>query len=194
MKNERKSITKCLIALGSNLASTAGGVGNTIIVALELLDREPLEILQKSRLFSTPAFPAGSGPDFVNAAIEVQTELSPDALLTRLHAIEAEMGRTRTARWEARILDIDLISFGAVIAPDTVTLERWMTLPLKAQIKDAPEQLVLPHPRMHERSFVLVPLMDIAPDWVHPALGLSVREMVQTLDPQDVADVRVLES
>lgn len=145
-----------------------------------------------SRFFRTPAWPPGSGPDFVNAAVLVRTRLSPADLLAALHAIEAAAGRRRDLRWGPRTLDLDLLFHGLRILPDAATQARWCDLPADRQAQDAPETLVLPHPRLQDRPFVLVPLAEIAPGWRHPVTGRSVAEMVAALDPADVAAVRPL--
>jgi 2-amino-4-hydroxy-6-hydroxymethyldihydropteridine diphosphokinase len=151
-------------------------------------------IRAQSRLFSTPAFPPGSGPDYVNAALAVATDLDPEALLGRLHAIEEAFGRRRALRWGPRSLDLDLIAVDDAILPDRATFDAWAALPLAEQMTRAPDRLILPHPRLHERAFVLVPLLDVAPDWRHPVIGRSVREMCAALPAELREEARPLES
>ncbi len=146
-------------------------------------------IRAKSSLYRTPAFPAGSGPDFVNAAFSVETDLNPREVLACLHDAEKRFGRVRQQRWAARTLDLDLIAYENQILPDLSTYSYWAELPLEEQQKKAPEELVLPHPRLHERAFVLVPLNDIAPDWVHPVTGKSVSQMLKSLPKSAKAEV-----
>ncbi len=143
-----------------------------------------------SRLYHTPAFPVGSGPMFVNGAMTVQWQGSADDLLGLLHEVEAGFGRTRRDRWEARVMDLDLIGLGDVIAPDAATRAEWAALtPLEAA-RAIPDRLILPHPRLAERGFVLVPLADVAPDWVNPATGRSVREMLAAVAEEELAYIR----
>jgi 2-amino-4-hydroxy-6-hydroxymethyldihydropteridine diphosphokinase len=103
--------------------------------------------------------------------------MDADAIMAALHKIEAEAGRTRSVRWGQRALDLDLIGLGGQILPDEKTHQFWRDLPLAQQLNSAPDQLIVPHPRLQDRSFVLVPLGDVAPDWVHPVLGLTVTQM-----------------
>ncbi len=147
-----------------------------------------------SNWYSTPAFPAGSGPDFVNAAVLVQTTLSPEGVLDALQRIEHALGRTREKRWEPRLCDLDLIAYGDVILPDLHTFKHWQNLAFTDQKTQAPVELILPHPRLQDRAFVLIPLKDIAPDWCHPVSGNSVTQMIDALDQSLLADISVLQA
>lgn len=173
--------TNCLIALGSN--QEWEGVTSIDLVqrSVSELSKNDLIISKVSRLFRTPCFPLGSGPDFVNAALQLKTTLQPEQLLSVLHDIEAKLGRVRIRRWGSRTLDIDLLSYGNNILPDIDTFFSWHDLQFNLQRKTSPRQLILPHPRLHERAFVLAPLIDIAPEWKHPVLGKTVSEMFDAL-------------
>lgn len=183
---------KALISLGSNVTSRHGTPRETVAKALVALGEEPLRRIAQSALYLTPFVPAGMGADVVNAAALVQTELSPRALLDHLHAIEARFARTRTQRWVDRTLDLDLIAVGGRVCPDAATVNHWIGLEPDLQKRFAPDELVLPHPRLQDRAFVLVPAADVWPDWVHPLLAASIAEMRDGLPPQDVADVKRL--
>jgi 2-amino-4-hydroxy-6-hydroxymethyldihydropteridine diphosphokinase len=124
----------------------------------------------------------------------LESEMAPRDLLEICHNIEAEARRARDTRWEPRTLDIDLLAFGDQILPDLETYNHWRTLPLDEQSAVAPEGLILPHPRLQDRSFVLVPMMDIAPDWEHPVLGLSTQQMLARLPASDIDAVTPLET
>jgi 2-amino-4-hydroxy-6-hydroxymethyldihydropteridine diphosphokinase len=145
-----------------------------------------------SPFYATPCFPAGAGPDYVNAAVALKWDRTAKEVLTALHRIEAELGRSRVQRWGQRTVDLDLIAIGDQVMPDAQTFAHWRDLPLDQQMKEAPDQLILPHPRMQDRAFVLVPLADVAPDWVHPVSGLSVVQMRDALDPAVRAEVVAL--
>ncbi|MCB2127516.1 MAG: 2-amino-4-hydroxy-6-hydroxymethyldihydropteridine diphosphokinase [Rhodobacteraceae bacterium] len=142
-----------------------------------------------SRLFASPAFPAGIGPDFINACAIVRTGLDAGAVLVALHRIEARYGRQRDRRWGARTLDLDLVAIEGEMHPDAQTLGRWMDLAPDRQSSEAPAQLILPHPRLQDRAFVLIPLSEIAPDWRHPITGRTVSEMIAGLSSADKAGI-----
>lgn len=178
-----------LVALGANMAGQKDSPIGQLRAAMEAIDEAGLTVRRKSRLFKTPCFPPGSGPDFVNAVVLCESNLAPEMILQTLHAIENKSGRKRVKRWEARILDLDLLAVGDLVLPDTQAFEQWAGIALEEQMTNAPDELILPHPRLQERAFVLVPLMDIVPDWRHPVLGLSVTEMVARLDPSELCDI-----
>ncbi len=178
---------QALVAFGANLPFEGDPPSVTILRATKALAEEGLAVLALSRLFATPCFPVGAGPDYVNAAavLDAGSEVDPTSILQRLHRVEAHFGRIREQRWGMRTLDIDLLALGDSVFPDAATQRAWRMLPLKAQAEDVPGGLILPHPRLQERAFVLVPLADVAADWVHPATGLSVRQMLAALPKAD---------
>lgn len=171
--------TLALVALGSNLASD--GRAPAGVVAAAMADVAALgQEARPGRLWRSPAWPPG-GPDYVNAAVALRTALGPEALLRALHGIEARWGRERRARWGARTLDLDLLAWGEEVRPDAATQDAWRALAPERQGREAPDRLILPHPRLQDRGFVLLPLAEVAPDWRHPRTGLTVAEMAARL-------------
>lgn len=196
-----------LIALGGNLPGPGGGPEVTIRAAMEQIGREIGPVAAASPLYRTPCFPAGAGPDYVNAALRIDGggdagpsnpgasdpgASDPGAILARLHRIELRHGRARAERWGMRTLDLDLIAVGDLVLPDAATQARWRALPADLQRMRAPDALILPHPRVQDRAFVLVPLADVAAGWVHPVLGLSVAQMLAARPAEEVAGVVAL--
>lgn len=181
-----------MVTLGSNAAFDGQDPVNIVKSGISKLECDLASSARVSRFYRTPAFPAGAGPDFVNAALAIETDLGAQDVLAILHRIENEAGRVRDIRWGQRSLDMDLIALDGDIIPDLATVRHWMDLPLDQQRSQAPDQLLLPHPRMHERSFVLVPLCDVAPDWKHPILQRSVQQMRDALPAADLRSVQPL--
>ncbi len=184
------SIHEYLIALGGNLPGEDGGADRTLRAALDDIAASGLKVLAVSRFFDTPCFPAGAGPDYVNAAARLAGDKTPQQVLEILHRIEARHGRKRLQRWGMRTLDLDLLAAGDTVLPDAPTQTAWRDLPVERQAQDMPDQLVLPHPRLQDRAFVLVPLCDVAPDWVHPLTGQTVAQMCAALSSADRDAVR----
>lgn len=178
-----------LVSLGSNEESDWGDARETVQKAMlavgELSEKPP----QFSSFYVTPAFPAGAGPDFVNAAAAIFTNLSAAELLGRLHRIEAAAGRTRTRRWAPRTLDLDLIAVADDILPDTETQAQWRNLSLADQQVLTPPEIILPHPRLQDRAFVLVPMRDVAADWTHPLLRRTIAQICDELPDAALAGV-----
>ncbi|MFE3836656.1 2-amino-4-hydroxy-6-hydroxymethyldihydropteridine diphosphokinase [Pseudogemmobacter sonorensis] len=183
-----------VIALGANLPFQGHGPARTLRRALAEFSARGLGLGAVSRFYSTPCFPPGAGPDYVNAAALITAGLpdDPASILGLLHGIEAEFGRERLERWGMRTLDLDLVALGESVLPDARTQDGWRALPQEEQGRNAPDQPILPHPRLQDRAFVLVPMLDILPHWRHPRLGLDVGQMLAALPPEDRAAIRPL--
>ncbi len=149
------------VALGANVPSQAGPPAVTLRRALALMPRHGIQVHAVSPLYRSVAWPNPADPPFVNAVVEVKARLLPGELLKALLAIEKAFGRVRKRANEPRTLDLDLIDYGGLVS-------------------DA-EQLMLPHPRMHERAFVLRPLADIAPAWRHPDTGEGILALLRNV-------------
>ena len=178
-----------LIALGANLPLSAGGSpAQTVMAAMTALEARFSEA-SCSKLFKTPCFPKGAGPDYVNAAMLLKSNAEPTELLAELHGIEAQFERERNRRWGMRTLDLDLIACGDAVLPDKATQTQWRELPANVQLNATPDQVIRPPPRLQDRAFVLVPMAEVAPNWVHPVLGLSIQEMLEALPASDTAEI-----
>ncbi|MEO5621693.1 MAG: 2-amino-4-hydroxy-6-hydroxymethyldihydropteridine diphosphokinase [Cypionkella sp.] len=183
-----------IVALGSNLDFGEFSPKTIISNAAKALEASGFVLTRVSPLYQTPCFPTGAGPDYLNAAalVTLRHNETPQQILAVLHRIEAEFGRERLSRWAGRTLDIDLLAVDGAILPDRETYLHWQGLAPEDQARLAPNQLILPHPRLQDRAFVLVPLADVAAEWRHPVLGKSVAEMLAALPAQDRAAVRRL--
>lgn len=156
------------IGLGANLTSAehdsplAG-----LRAALIALDASNCQVLRRSSWYRSAPVPASSQPWFVNAVAELESDLPADALLAHLHAVEDRFGRVRSAPNAPRTLDLDLLVYHDLVA-------------------ERGPGPILPHPRMQDRAFVLLPLRELAPDWVDPRDGRTLRDLIDNL-PADQA-------
>ena len=159
-----------LIGLGANLPSPRHGApAETCAAALAALEASGVAVRRVSRWYRSAPVPPSAQPWYVNGVAEVETELGPADLLGVLHQVEREFGRLRRVRNEARVIDLDLLAYDKrVSGPDEVPC--------------------LPHPRLAERAFVVLPLAELAPDWRHPVSGLRAAELVRALPPGQTVD------
>lgn len=157
-----------LLGLGGNLPSPQyGAPKSTLAAVLDRLEKLGVHITARSRWYESEPVPRSDQPWFVNGVVRVETKLEPAPLLDQLKRVERAFGRASAVRNAARIVDLDLLAYG-----DRITAE------------DGPH---LPHPRMHERAFVLLPLREIQPRWYHPFLGKSVDQLIDKLPPGQTA-------
>ena len=155
-------MTSCFIGIGANLAPdgfTSPQEG--LLAAIDWLEARGQEIVARSGWYQSAPVPVSFQPDFINAVLQLSSPLAGDALLTLLNEAEAAFGRVRHKRNEARVLDLDLIDFGGQII--------------------ATDRLITPHPRAAERAFVLLPLAEIAPGWLHPVSGEKIDRLIDRL-------------
>ena len=153
-------MTRCAIALGSNLGNSLDILENSLIA---LANIPGIEVKNTSSWYQTkPVGNTTPQPDYLNGCAVLEVVQNPTELLAILQATEIQFGRVRTEKWSARTLDLDILLYQDVII-------------------DFPD-LKIPHPRMHERAFVLVPLAEIASDWIEPISGLAIAELLESID------------
>ncbi|MFP3943115.1 MAG: 2-amino-4-hydroxy-6-hydroxymethyldihydropteridine diphosphokinase [Alphaproteobacteria bacterium] len=159
-----------VISLGANLGHAEGTARDTLEAALAALNGGGVRVAARSRWYRSAPVPPSGQPDYINGAALAETQLGPLRLLELMHRIEADFGRLRGERWAARTLDLDLADYHGF-----TTFNGWRggrPGPVRT------EELCLPHPRAHERAFVLRPLMEIAPHWRHPVFGLKAEALL----------------
>ena len=156
------------IGLGSNVGDRLGALRR----ALSLLKTKGIETLKKSDVFETPPVGLSEQPKFLNACVLVETSMGPQLLLAQLKEIEAAIGRQDRAHWGPREIDLDILYIGDLV------------------IRDG--ELEIPHPRMHERAFVLLPLSQIAPHWRHPILSKTVEELTREVSSSGIIRITTL--
>ena len=154
---------RAYIALGSNLRDRAAHLA----AARTALTRR-MVLCRISRIYETPPWGYADQPAFLNQVVEAETDLSPEALLAYLKSLEAALGRRPTFRYGPRVIDLDILFY------EDLVLET--------------PRLTIPHPRLHERAFVLVPLAEIAPRLRHPLLGLAVSELAAGIEGDGVVE------
>lgn len=142
------------LLLGSNL----GDRSEHLATARALIESKAGKIIKTSAIYQTAAWGKTDQPDFYNQVIEIETILSPDDLLKTTLGIEVDMGRVRTETWGARTIDIDILLYSDIIVEH--------------------EHLIIPHPRMNNRKFTLIPLAEIAPGVIHPITQKTIRELL----------------
>jgi len=160
---------RAFVAFGANLGDREA----TLARAVAHLERErDLRLIAASPVFETPPLGPPGQPAYLNAVVELRVWIAPHELLRRLQRIEGALGRDRAdeVRWGPRPIDLDLLFFG----------DRRIDL----------SDLEVPHPRLHERAFVLIPLAAIAPEWQHPVLGTSIRDLARAqADPEAIREI-----
>jgi len=152
---------KAFIALGTNLGDRLANLE----AALRAMP-PALRVVRRSRVYQTPPWGYTDQPAFLNQVIEAETDLTPQDLLVFLKDLERRLGRLPTFQYGPRLIDLDILFYDDLVLESPV--------------------LVLPHPKLHERAFVLAPLNDLAPDLRHPLLGMTVQELQEEVDTQGI--------
>ncbi len=150
-----------LLGIGSNLESKFGNRFSNIRKTIDLLNKEEVTVIKVSSFYETPSYPDNSLPKFINVIVKVKFSGDPVSLLKKIFKIEKEMGRVRKAINEPRTCDIDIIDFNGQILENGA--------------------VKLPHPKLHERNFVLYPLFEICPDWIHPLNNKKIDILIKKL-------------
>ena len=156
------------IGIGSNMP--AKGFPNpmaTIDAALELFADFGVNVVEISKWYKTSPVPFSNQPWFVNGVLRVETSLEPADCLLSLHRIEAIFERTRSVRNESRTLDLDLLDYDGFVT-------------------DLENRVILPHPRLNERAFVLLPLSDVCPEWISPKDGIKIKDLISKLPTSQI--------
>ena len=148
--------------IGSNLPLEEGGRETNILKAVSCLKKLNLYLIEISSFYQTPAYPNNSDPKFINLCVKLESNLKSSELLNEIKKIEKKLGRTRIKKNEPRTCDIDIIDFNGKI------------------IKN--DELIVPHPRLHLRNFVIYPLKEIEPNWLHPIFNKNIEIFFQELD------------
>ncbi|MDR3354180.1 MAG: 2-amino-4-hydroxy-6-hydroxymethyldihydropteridine diphosphokinase [Synergistaceae bacterium] len=150
------------VGIGSNKGDRLANIRTAVSMTRERVGT----VTAVSDVFETPPWGVALQPRFLNACMIVEAEISPRALLAKLKEIENDMGRLKRGKWGPREIDLDILFFD--------------------DIRTNEADLVIPHPYMHDRAFVLLPLSKIAPDWIHPALGMRVSELLQNITAEGI--------
>ena len=151
-----------LLALGSNLASSFGDRYNNIDRAITELSKLNFKIVKRSSFYETPSYPNSLKPKFINIALSVEFNKSPKELLKKIWIVEKKMGRIRHVKNDPRTCDIDIIDFNGLVINES--------------------NITLPHPEAHNRSFVMYPLMEIYPQWIHPLINKKIDDIINKFD------------
>ena len=182
-----------IVVLGSNLSSKFGNSAETLKKCVDEIKSNPsIESLLESKWYISASFLDKRDPRYVNVGIRFSTKLKPKKLLNFTSGLENKYGRKRQERWGPRTCDIDILLCDQQILPSKLYFNEWLNLNLSDQIRLVPNELILPHPRLQERTFFLKPLHDLQPDWIHPFLNVKAKEMLDSLPPYELESIQEL--
>jgi len=162
-------LTRVAIALGSNLGDRLGNLRK----AVRLLKLKGINITGRSDIFETHPLGPQDQNRFLNACVIIDSQLSPQSLLIQLKDIEKQIGRVHRGKWGPREIDLDILLYDNDVIDES--------------------DLIIPHPEFHKRSFVLIPLEQLTPDWIHPVMGRTIRDLKEKLQDMDQTMVRIVQ-
>ena len=169
MSEKRAKIV--FLSIGSNL----GDKRKNIELVKFNLEKNNIKIIKSSKNYETLSWPDKKKPTFINIVLKIKTYLSPQDLIKKCLYIEKELGRLRNRKNEPRICDIDIIDYDKMIVKRTKR-----------------QNLTIPHPEMHKRNFVLLPLFEIAKTWTHPLMKASIKDLINALDSEDLRTIKLI--
>jgi len=169
MSEKRAKIV--FLSIGSNL----GNKRKNIELVKFNLEKNNIKIIKSSKNYETLSWPDKKNPTFINIVLKIKTYLSPQDLIKKCLYIEKKLGRVRSRKNEPRICDIDIIDYDKMIVKGTKR-----------------QNLTIPHPEMHKRNFVLLPLFEIAKTWIHPLKKSSIKDLINALDVEDLRAIKLI--
>lgn len=182
-----------VVVLGSNLPSEFGNSFDTLNKCIyEIKTYLPIKSLLESNWYISSSYVDKREPRYINVGIRFSTNLNPTELIKLTAGLEDKYGRKRKRRWESRSCDIDILLCDQQILPSTDHFLKWLKLDFSDQIKLVPNELIIPHPRLQERTFFLKPLNDLQPEWTHPYLKLKAKEMLDSLPLNEIENIEIL--
>jgi len=166
-----KRVKIAFLAIGSNL----GNRKKNIYLTKSYLKKNKITILKSSKKYESLSWPNKENPKFINIVLKVKTFLTPHNLMNLCLKIEKKIGRTRNTKNEPRVCDIDIIDYEGIVIKNKKY-----------------SKLSLPHPKMHKRNFVLLPLFEISKTWIHPIKKIKIKELVNSLKTNDLKTIKLM--
>ena len=158
-----------LLGIGSNLSSKYGDRFTNIDLAISFLEAYKINVIKKSSYYETPSYPDNKNPKFINVVIQSNSKIPPKKLIEIFKKIEWKLGRVKSFKNSPRTCDIDIISYRNKVLSKEVTI---------------------PHKRMSKRNFVLLPLFEIAPNWIHPKTNKTIKRLIFSLPIKDITTIK----